>query len=341
MKKRFATRAVLALILSAGLLFSACGGSNTGNLTINNRGNTDSNINNLGLAAAKDHTIYYTGTETEYDLIYEADENGEPQKALTGITGYIQFLNVMDDTIYFLGITYDSNETRTEAIFSVGLDGQEQNSIYTMKAGESTSYLTAADDLLIYVTTNEKERSKIGAINAKAETEATLLTENAPIRSLNIYEDKLYYICENTVYRASLDGKEKTKLFSADRWIGNMAINDDQIYLTRAGETENANDELCSLPINSENIEVIYNDAKRISTINTDGFALYFTADTYDGEGKRIETKIYRWDTDSEETTTLTTITDDYIDMEICNELLIYHINDNHNTIKTIPLPEA
>ena len=75
MKKRSAIGAVLALILSAGLLFSACGGSTTGNLTINDRGNTDSNINNLGLAAAKDHTLYYTGTETENDLIYEADEN--------------------------------------------------------------------------------------------------------------------------------------------------------------------------------------------------------------------------------------------------------------------------
>lgn len=340
MKKKSATGVILSLVLSAGLLFSACTGSETNNLTIINRGNTDSNINNLGLAAAKDNRIYYTGTETEYDLIYQADENGKPQKALTGITGYIQFLNVLDDTIYFLGITYDRNENRTEAIFSADPDGEEQSSIYTMKAGESTSYLTAADNLLIYVTTNEKERSKIGAINAKEETEATLLTENAPIRSLNIYEDKFYYICENTVYCASLDGKEKTELFASERWIGNMVINDDRIYLTRAGEAENANDEICSIHMNGENLEVIYNKAKRISTVNTDGFALYFTADTYDGKGNRIETTIYRWDTDNEKITTLAAINDDYIDMEICNELLIYHINDNHGTVKTIPLPQ-
>ncbi len=321
------------------LLCTACDGKEQTSWDTSLRGNSDANINNLGLAAANGDRVYYVGTETEYDLIYEADENGEPQKALTGLTGYIQFLNIANDTLYFLGVTYDENENRSESIFSADLNGENKNCIYTMKEGESTSYLAAVGNLLIYAAATEKGKTRVCAINPGEQTEAELFTEKESIHSLQINNDRFYYITENEIRSIRIDGTDKKTLYKSDQWIGNMVILDGAVYFTKShDESGGHHDSICRVRMKGENFEELFPGGKWINTMNGKDKTLYFADHTNDSEGNLKEAVFYSLNTETAEITELGRTEQEYTGMAICNNLLIYHLNDEHLTAQFIKL---
>ena len=304
------------------------------------RGNTDANINNLGLSAAAENAVYYVGTETEYDLIYEADENGEPQKAVTGLTGYIQFLNITDDTLYFLGITYDEYENRSESIFSADLNGENKNCIYTMAQGSSTSYLAAVGDLLIYAASEESGKTRVCAVHPADQTEAELFSEKETIRSLQIDGDRFYYITENKICSVRMDGTDKKTLYEAEEWIGNMVILKNALYFTESHEEPPGHhDSICRISKKGEDFEELFSGGKWIGTMNGKDDTLYFTDHTNDSEGNLKEAVFYGMDIKTADITELGRTEQEYTGMEICGDLLIYHLSDEHLTTRILKLP--
>ena len=322
------------------ILCSACGGKEQEMWDTSRRGNTDANINNLGLSAAAESSIFYVGTETEYDLIYEADENGVPQKALTGLTGYIQFLNITEDTLYFLGVTYDEYENRSESIFSADLNGENKNCIYTMKSGSAASYLSAVGDLLIYASSEENGKSRVCAVNPADQTEAELFSEKGAIRSLQIEDSRFYYITGNKIRSVRMDGTDKKTLYESKEWIGNMVILSGSLYFTQYHEDSlGHHDSICRINKKGEDLEELFSAGKWINAMNAKDEILYFDDQTFDNEGNFKEAVFYAMNTKTAEITEVDRTEQEYTGMEICGNLLIYHLTDEHLTAQIRKLP--
>lgn len=339
--KQHRIRAALTffIFLIFSLLCAACGGEEENPWDTSRRGNSDANINNLGLSVAGENTVYYVGTETEYDLIYEADENGSPQKALTGLTGYIQFLNIADDTLYFLGVTYDENENRSESIFSADLNGENKSCIYTMKEGSATSYLAAVGDLLIYASSEENGKTRVCAVNPEERTEAELFSEKETIRALLIDSDRFYYITDNKIRSVRLDGTDKMTIYESEEWIGNMVLLKDALYFTESHDEDiGHHDSICRISKKGEDFEEMFSGGKWINTMNGKDETLYFADHTNDSEGNLKEAVFYAFDTQTAEITELGRTEQEYTGMEICGDLLICHLTDEHLTTQIFKL---
>lgn len=336
-------RIILALLcmvtLCTSLFFTACNDNTQNQWDTSQRGNSDANINNLGLAAAYNDRTFYIGTEKGYDLIYEADENGAPQKAVTGLTGYIQFLNVLNDTFYFLGVTYDKEGNRSESIFSADLNGKNKNCIYTMAKGTSTSYLAAVGQLLIYASADEKGKTKVCAVNPTEKTEAELFTEKEALRSLQIYNGRFYYITENKICSVNMDGTDKKTIYKSPDWIGNLLILDHSVYFTKSLEDDiGRHDALCRVNKKGENYKELFSKGKWICNVNGNDKTIYFADHTYDNEGNLKEAVFYSLDTKTAKIAEIGRTETDYTGLEICNNLLIYHLNDEHLTTQVLPI---
>lgn len=322
------------------LICSGCSSEEYEGLNGSTRGNSDGNINNLGLSVQNGDTLYYVGTENEYDLIYEADLSGEPQKALTGLTGYIQFLNVADQTLYFLGITYDDAEQRSESIFSADLNGENKTCLYTIKAGESTSYLNALGGLLIYAAADEKGRTRVCAINPQDRTEAELFSEKETIHSLLIDGERFYYITDNRICSIRVDGTDKKTIYESEEWIGNMVLLENALYFTKSHDDDiGHHDAICRVNQNGEDFEELFTEGKWIGAMNGEGQILCFADNTNDSEGNLKEAVFYALNTEKAEITELGRTQQEYTGMEICGDLLICHLADEHLTTQIIKLP--
>ncbi|MBQ1252223.1 MAG: hypothetical protein IIY02_04830 [Firmicutes bacterium] len=298
------------------------------------RGNHDNNIHNLGLSVENEEKTFTVRTENGYDIIYEMDQNGNPVKALSGFAGYIQYLNIINDTCYYLGITYDPNEQRKESIFTIDLNGKNQNCIYDIPEHSAVTYFSAVGDLLILSIEQEDGETAVHAIHPTEMTEAILLKEDQPIRSLQIRDGVFYYISENTLYSANMDGTDKKKIFKSSSRISNLAIIDDVFYLVQSDDF----DHIIAVNTDGKIIDDIFKNGKYITHMNKYKTELIFADYNRDSEGDLKEAILYRFDTQTGELTELSRTSSEYTGIEICGDRIFLHHNDEDLTLKTIPL---
>lgn len=334
MKKNIISKIIYRFCLILTLfLFTACESDTSWDTS--QRGNSDGNLANLGLTATDGDTLYLIGTSSPHDLIYEADEEGNPQKAITGLTGYIQFLNIQNDAFYFLGITYDSEENRSEGIFSADLDGENQNCLYNIESGSTVTYLAAVGDLLICAVENEEGKTDVRALYPAENSEARLFSENHTVRSLLINEGKCYYIMENKIICRDLDGNNRTTLLRSDQWIGNMITDGAALYYTKSTEH---GDVIEKSDLNGENTVTLFENSSYISHMNLTGNTLCFADDQRDSENELIQSTLRTINTETAETENIATVKEDYIGLSIIDDLLICHMNDDALTAKIFEL---
>lgn len=335
MKKHIASKIFIGLFPMLILfLFTACRDDTTWNTS--QQGNSSGNLANLGLAAEGEDSLYLIGTTSPHDLIYKADEAGNLQKAITGLTGYIQFLNIQEDTFYFLGITYDSEENRSEGIFSADLNGENQSCLYNIESGQTVTHLVAVGELLICAIEDEKEKTEVRAIYPAESSEAMLFSEKHPIRSLLIQNGSCYYITENKIICRDLDGGNRRTILESNARISNMVTDGSVLYYTVF--TENG-DSIEKCDFNGEHPEVLFKGNAFIQHMNISGSTLCFTDDQNNSEGELIQATLRTIDLETEEITDIATIEEDYIGISVIGRQLICHLNDDALTARVFELP--
>lgn len=325
---------ILCLCCLFPLLCAAC--ENEEKLPLNpaQQGNSDYNLHNLGLSAETADAVFTVGTKNGYDLIFEAAPDGTLKKAVSGLVGYIQYLNIIGDTIYFVGITYDEYGQRTESVFSVNRNGENQNCVCSAEAGETITYFTAADQLLIFAAEDETGKTILHAVNPEDQTEAVLFKENSPIRSLQIHNDRFYYICENKIFAVDPDGSNKTKICKSENQIENPVFIDDEMYFIEIGE----NDRIMKITEEDTEPKAVFQNGKYIAHMNVYQNNIIFSDHSRDAEGNLKKAEIYKLNTETGEITKIFELENEYTGVEVCGDHLFIHLNDEHLTLKTIPL---
>lgn len=159
--------------------------------TVANRfGNSMSNLSHGGECAAQGDYIYYTGEKA----IYQMKKDGTEVKKIVSVNG--TSLNVSGDWLYFV---YGAKSKLTAK--NINGKGQKHFAEGVCEAyfGNNMLYYTDWDKRYLYSIDPFKEDATPKLINKKWTT------------SINITETKLYYVSENTLYEAKLDGSNPKK----------------------------------------------------------------------------------------------------------------------------------
>ncbi|HMM05922.1 MAG TPA: DUF5050 domain-containing protein [Clostridiales bacterium] len=326
------------------LLFLFCGCASHGNAaeketTASPEGNSDANLNNLGLAATDGETLYDISSDGGYDIIYKAATNGAAAKAIVGLDGYIQFLNISGDYFYFVGITYDGDSTSSEAIFRADLKGEEREWLFDIDKASSVSYMRVVDDTVFYAATTAEDAAALYAVNLDSGKKITLLSAEKAIESVDLTADSIYYAEGNQICRANLDGSAKEALYTGEIWLGNLILDGDTLYFVETQKDKT--DSIRALSIAGGEPKTLLSGINWINYLNIDGKTLYYADHTYDGEGNLKTAAFYGLSLDSEETTLVGETDASYVGFSIVDNKLIYQEeNDGDLSAKVLPLAE-
>jgi hypothetical protein len=208
------------------------------------RGNTNGNIvSGSGLVAQKDGWIYYAESylhgrrnsqQTGYRLVRINDESGEREVLLT-TESPIAEINVMEDIIVF---------TLSGKLHRINRDGS--NLVRFFEEGPNVQNVHVVGDWIVFVYPTPRRgtsmyRMHIDGSNLEiiAETE----TNEGVIRSVNIYEDWIFYYVQvsttipKRIYRIRIDGTEQT-LLAELRTFPNIIVDGGWIYFIPLLEEE-------------------------------------------------------------------------------------------------------
>lgn len=326
-------------------ILTLCGCSDENDTTdkdtaVNPPGNSDANLNNLGLAATDGASLYYITSDGGYDIIYKTADDGTADEAILGLSGYIQFLNISDGFFYFVGVTYDSDGKAGESVFRADLSGDERKWLFDIDESLSVSYMRVVDDTIFYVASTSEDETAIYAVNIESGTQITLITEENAIQSVNLAENSIYFVDGTEICRADLDGSEKETLYTGNVWVGNMILSGDKLYFveTQKDQTDN----ICVLSKNGGEPETLLTGINWINYLNLKGQTLYYADHTYDDEGNLKTASFYGLDIVSGETAAIGETNASYVGFSVIDGNLIYQEeNSGALTAKVIPLTES
>lgn len=328
------------------LLFLFCGctahsGTTEKETTTVPEGNSDANLNNLGLAVTDGETLYNIDSDGGYDIIYKTSANGDADDAIVGLDGYIQFLNISGGYFYFVGITYDSDGQSSEAIFRADLKGKEREWLFDLDKDLSVSYMRVVDDTVFYAATTAEGAAALYAVNIDSDKQITLLSTEKAIESINLTADSIYYAEGNQICCANLDGSAKETLYTSEIWLGNLILNGDTLYFVET--QEDTTDSIRALSIAGGEPETLLSGINWINYLNIEGKTLYYADHTYDDEDNLKTAAFYGLALSSGETTLIGKTEKSYVGFSIIDGKLIYQVdeeNDGDLSAKILPLAE-
>lgn len=329
-------RIFVALLFLLTLLFCGCNthGEQSG-LFSASRGNTDGNLHNLGLTVENGTAFSYVGSTEDFDLIYQSDGKGNAEKAVSGLKGYIRFLNYINGTYYFLGVTYRENGEAAEGIFSCNPGTDTKTCLYPLKQGQTVSYLAAADKLLFFAL-HEQETTELRAVNPAAKTEAVLFKSDYPLRDINLTDSGFYCIEGNRIITANRNGKNKAAVYTGKQPPIHLEVINGTLYFVLQ---EEKGDTLYALKEGAKKPKAIYTEAGvLINHLNTEGNNLYFSADRM-SNGELSDATLFRYNTQTAEAEEITAVEDGYTGFEIADGMLVIHHEDDTLSTAAIPLP--
>lgn len=328
-------------LFGIGLLtLCGCTGENSATekkTTVLPQGNSDANLNNLGLAATDGDSLYYINSDKGYDIIYKAAADDRADEAILGLSGYIQFLNISDGFFYFVGVTYDSDGKAGASVFRASLDGEERKWLFDIDESLDVNYMRVVDDTVFYVASASEDKSALYAVNIESGAQTALIAEDDAIQSVNLAENGIYYVDGTEICRAKPDGSEKEALYTGNIWVGNMILNGDKLYFTET--QKDRTDNICVLNNDGGEPETLLTGINWVNYLNIEGQTLYYADHTYDGEGNLKSAAFYGLDTVSGETAAVGETNGSYVGFSIIDGNLIYQEEDNGAlTAKVIPL---
>ena len=321
-------------------LFCACtdhSGATEKKTSASPEGNSDANLNNLGLAAADGETLYDIGSDGGYDIIYKTSANGAADDAIVGLDGYIQFLNISGGYFYFVGITYDSDGKSSKSIFRADLKGEEREWLFDLDAASSVSYMRVIGDTVFYAAATAADAAALYAVNIASGKQITLLTAEKTMESVNLTADSIYYAEENKICRANLDGSAKETLYTSEIWLGNLILNGDTLYFVETQKDKT--DSIRALSTAGGEPETLLSGINWINYLNIEGQTLYYADHTYDDEGNLKTAAFYGLALDSGETAFIGKTNKFYVGFSIVDGKLIYQEENNGAlSAKVLPL---
>ncbi len=309
------------------LLFLFCGcagqsGTAEKETSASPEGNSDANLNNLGLAATDGETLYDIGSDGGYDIIYKTSDDGAAAEAIVGLDGYIQFLNISGGYFYFVGITYDSDGKSSEAIFRADLKGEKREWLFDLDEDLSVSYMRVVKDTIFYAAANPEDASSLYAVNIASGKQITLLSAEKTLESINLTGDNIYYVEGNHLCRANLDGSAKKTLYTGEIWLGNLLLNGDTLYFVETQKDQT--DSIRALSTTGGEPKTLLSGINWINYLNIAGKTLYYADHVYDDEGNLKTAAFYGLSLDSGETALAGKTEKSYAGFSILDGKLIY-----------------
>lgn len=174
------------------------------------QGNTSSNINTMGIAAASGDWIYFRLSHG----LYKSKVDGSSLTKL--VDGFPEFINVSGDYIYYEDAS-DNNH-----VYKLKTD----NSFRIKVINEKSSQVTVLGDWIYYRNLTD---SKLYKIKTDGTGKTGIVDEKANL--MNINGGWIYYLNtegDDKVCRIKLDGTEKQELFTKN--ISLMNVQGDWIY---------------------------------------------------------------------------------------------------------------
>lgn len=342
--KKNRLRMTFAYLFCFSLLFLFCGCNGQSGAAENEsqaspQGNSDANLNNLGLAATDGDTVYDIGSDGDYDVVYKTSDDGTAEEAIVGLDGYIQFLNISDGYFYFVGVTYDSDGKSSESIFHADLKGEKKEWLFDIDENLTASYMRVVDDTVYYAVSTDEEASSLYAVNLKSGKQITLISAEAAIQSVNLAENAIYYVENNRICRVNPDGSERETLYTADIWAGNLILDGDNLYFVETQKDKT--DSICSVSITGGEAKTLLSGVNWINYLNIEGQTLYYADHTYDGQGNLKTAAFYGLSLDSGKTTLIGETNTSYVGFSVAGSKLIYQEEaDGAFTAKILPLAE-
>lgn len=302
-------------------------------------GNSDANLNNLGLAATDGETLYDIASDGGYDIIYKTAADGSAAAAVVGLDGYIQFLNVSGGYFYFVGSTDNSNGKPEKAIFRADLKAKEKEWLFDLDGALSVTYMRVVEDTVFYAATTGEEAAALYGVNLAKGKRITLLTAEKTIDSIHLTAEGIYYAEGNRICRANLDGSEKEILYTGEIWLGNLILDGDTLYFVETQRDKT--DSICALSADGGEAKTILAGVNWINYLNIAGETLYYADHTYDGDGNLETAAFYGLSLSSGKTALVGETDGPYAGFSIIGNKLIYQEeHDGALTAKVIPLAE-
>lgn len=252
-------------------------------------GNVQSNMNNLGIAAASDDWIYYRSSLNNAALYKMKPDGTQATKVLNdSVAG----LSVIGDTLYFNQAAIN-NFSFLDSLCQMPLDGSTS---YSLVSTGAVPYVYAVSDQVFYGSGSSLAIDTPGFRASKIITSGG---QNYVIHENYIYFRQVSVMGPNPIHRVRLDGTDETSIL--DKNVKKFSISDNKFYYISLDDRT-----IYSATLDGLNPTQLTQD--RATTLNVHNGWIYYT-------NKDDSDKIYKMRIDGTERTRLSEKTASYINV--------------------------
>ncbi|HMM05293.1 MAG TPA: DUF5050 domain-containing protein [Clostridiales bacterium] len=340
---------LLFLLLSLVLTITALSKTNTPFFDLqvdvhtessNEIGNTAGNSLCYGIAAMQGDTIYYLheASNIDEDKLKSIDLNGNNEQVYFTFDGDISDINVIGDQLFFVGDSYDADYNHVDSgVYVYDLYSDTLEEIYVT---EDTIYnLYVHSDQIYFNVSTENGGDQILKADLDGFYVQTVLTKEDYIYAFAVFDDSIYYVYQETLYRCDFNGQHETEIYASPNTIDAYCVADDVIYiadhpeadrpvikklLLNGGENSEENEE--DVIFLSEHADVWY--------LNVVEDTIYYIEVTTNENDETINSKICSLYTDGNGKQTLLSSKEAYYGLAICGPWLFSYDNNKMKTIK-------
>ncbi len=302
--------------------------------TTNTAGNSAGNIACGGIATIQGDTIYYMQVHSgnDDDIILSMDKNGGNEKELYTFAGDIYYLNVIGDTLYFNGDSFDESDTLVSSnIYCYRITDGTVETVYN-----SPAYLYGLfvkDDKMYFAV--EKEDSSTCDIYASNldGSNATYIASTSYYFTVN--NDQIYYCNDITLYRCDMNGNNSTEIYTSSDSLMGFCLENSNIYV--AEYVSDGYPAITAMNADGSNVtNVVKSTATNgITEINIDNGKLYYVDTTYNDDfSEAISASFCFVQSDGSGAMTLGTTDGSIYNTSLCGGWLFYYDSNKGETVK-------
>lgn len=307
----------------------------------NEIGNTPANSLCYGIAAMQGDTIYYLheAMNTDEDKLKAIDLNGNNEQVYFTFDGDISNINVIGDQLFFIGDSYDADYNHVDSgVYVYDLYSDTLEEIYMT---EDTIYnLYVLSDQIYFNVSAESGEDQIFKADLDGFYVQTVLKKQDYIYNFAVFDDFIYYIYQDTLYRCDFNGEHETEIYASSNTIDAYCVVGDVLYIADHQESDRLVIKKLDLDGGEENDDeheeelIFLSEYADVWYLNVVEDTVYYIEVTTDENEETVNSKICSFDTDGEGKQTLLSSKEAYYGLSICGSWLFSYDNNKMKTIK-------
>ncbi len=301
----------------------------------NDIGNTPANSLCFGLAAMQDDTIYYLheAIDINQDKLKAVDLNGNNEQVFFTFDGDISNINVIGDQLFFVGDTYDADYNLIDSgIYVYDLYNDTLEEIYV--AEDSIYHLYVLSDQIYFDVSTENGGDQILKADPDGLHVQTVLAKQDYIYSFAVFDNFIYYIYQETLYRCDFNGQHETEIYTSPNIIDTYCVTDNAIYIADHPETDRLVIKKLDLDGSGEEELIFLSKYAEVWYLNVTEDNIYYIEVTTDDDGETVNSKLCSLHTDGTGKQTILSSKESYFGLALCGPWLFSYDNNKMKTVK-------